>query len=368
MLIHRRDFLRTAALSAGLLRPKVSLANQHAFGNGTTKIAACWRGLKTNSAHRFGVIDINWKNNEVQISSSLELPSRPHGLCKNADGSISVFGVRPGRWIVRVSPQSELIENYSLPGNDEKSTLNGHGIATQDGKFLLTTETDIATGAGVIGIRDAASFKKVTQFFSGSIEPHQIVLDDEGYLWVANGGIRRNDEDKKMNLNEMSSSLVKISIDSGRVEQKWELTDRFLSLRHLAWNKSGQLGIAMQAEHPQLFDRVRAPVLSIFDGERLAIPTFENDSAGYAGDIAACGRGFSCSSHRSKQVLFWHPEEQRKLHTIATITEPCAMTAQEDSVLIAAALGVARWHPLLAPQFLAWPEPMAIDNHWLAIE
>lgn len=36
-------------------------------------------------------------------------------------------------------------------------------------------------------------------------------------------------------------------------------------------------------------------------------------------------------------------------------------------VLVATALGLVRWHPVAKPVFLAWPKPMALDNHWVLV-
>ena len=30
-------------------------------------------------------------------------------------------------------------------------------------------------------------------------------------------------------------------------------------------------------------------------------------------------------------------------------------------------LGLVRWHPSAKPMFLPWPQPMALDNHWVLV-
>jgi hypothetical protein len=37
-------------------------------------------------------------------------------------------------------------------------------------------------------------------------------------------------------------------------------------------------------------------------------------------------------------------------------------------VIVAAARGIARWHPTEAPAMAPWPAPMALDNHWIVWE
>jgi uncharacterized protein len=38
-----------------------------------------------------------------------------------------------------------------------------------------------------------------------------------------------------------------------------------------------------------------------------------------------------------------------------------------EAVLIAAGRGLARWHPTEPGAMLAWPEPMALDNHLILL-
>jgi len=57
--------------------------------------------------------------------------------------------------------------------------------------------------------------------------------------------------------------------------------------------------------------------------------------------------------------------------TIAELRELCALAAWSDDeapgVLIAAARGIASWHPRRPPRMLPWPEDLAPDNHWLLL-
>ena len=42
--------------------------------------------------------------------------------------------------------------------------------------------------------------------------------------------------------------------------------------------------------------------------------------------------------------------------------------ADGGGILVATAYGLGHWHPSAPPNLLAWPEPMALDNHWILIE
>jgi hypothetical protein len=41
--------------------------------------------------------------------------------------------------------------------------------------------------------------------------------------------------------------------------------------------------------------------------------------------------------------------------------------APGGGVMVATASGLGRWHPNAPPLLLRWPEPMALDNHWVLI-
>jgi hypothetical protein len=81
-----------------------------------------------------------------------------------------------------------------------------------------------------------------------------LLLDAQGHVIVANGGVPRTAEDKKYDLHRMEPSLVRLDAGSGKLLRQWRLDDPRLSLRHLAWNtarrrRQTRLGIALQAEH-----------------------------------------------------------------------------------------------------------------------
>jgi hypothetical protein len=69
-------------------------------------------------------------------------------------------------------------------------------VVSGHGDVIYTTETDSKTGRGRIGVRDARSLKKLAEWDSHGLEPHQLLLDDTGHLMIANGGIPRTPNDK----------------------------------------------------------------------------------------------------------------------------------------------------------------------------
>ena len=43
------------------------------------------------------------------------------------------------------------------------------------------------------------------------------------------------------------------------------------------------------------------------------------------------------------------------------------LVVADGDVLVATALGLGRWHPEAPPTLIPWPQPMALDNHWVLV-
>lgn len=74
---------------------------------------------------------------------------------------------------------------------------------------------------------------------------------------------------------------------------------RVLQSAVLAWHRSGQVGIALQAEHDSAEDRAAAPLVAQFDGHRLTMLPASCGLAGYAGDIVATDAGYAVGATRA---------------------------------------------------------------------
>lgn len=371
----RRQFLNgLAALGAwSMLGPARAAAPEMAH---RARIAAAWRGPNADDPYFAGVFEADWRRKKLRIEHAVPLPTRPHGLLPESDGSLLVCGVRPGGWLLRMTPDGRGERQVSLADEPGDCRLNGHAIVSPGGDIIYTTETDQKTGQGRIGVRDRQSLRKVDEWASHGREPHQLLVDAEGRLLVANGGIPRTASDKKFDLHLMDSSLVRLDGRGGALQRQWTVDDRRLSLRHLAWSPSPAgrmlLGVAIQAEHESAAERNAAPILAVLDGDELRLPTRVADGAGYAGDIcAAYNGGFALSNNRLGVAQLWHPAMPDRLTPIVELEEAYALSGWEGSdsggVLVSTGLGLVGWQPRAKPVFLPWPKPMAVDNHWMVI-
>jgi len=370
---------RTALLAALPLLPPRSRAAENASEDTDRepvhRFATAWRvaaPVAGASADRVGIIEIDWQASRARVQAELAVPGRAHGLLAMPDGGFLAVANRPGRWLLRCDEAGRLLQRLEIDNEQPARTFNGHVESSADAAWLYTTETDPATGAGWLSMRDARTLVRVAQFESAGIDPHQVLRAPDGALMVANGGIVRDAQGRKIELDHMAPSLVRLDPRSGTLLGQWKLVDARLSLRHLAWaaGDAPLLGVALQAEHDSTEVRRAAPVLAVWNGHRLKVATTDARGGGYAGDLAAGpGGGFVLSAQKAGAGLWWHPGAPERLTLVAELTEPCAMATWSGGagVLIGAARGLARWHARLAPRMLPWPMPLAQDNHWVML-
>ena len=350
------------------------------------RLAAAWRSHGNTpdcgrDCDQVGVLELDWAAREVRVAAHLPVQGRAHGLLAEPGGGFLAVATRPGRWLLRCDPLGELQTRHLIDAETPHRTLGGHVLASADGQWLYTTETDTRDGRGWIGVRDHRTLQRVAQWPSHGLDPHHMALDAGGALLVVNGGIPRTASGQKTRLEAMDPSLVRLEPQSGALLGQWRLGDPRLSLRHVAWGlpvgpgdgtpaRAPLLGIALQAEHDEAAQRRDAPVLALWDGQDLRLASRSIAGNGYAGDIApGPGGGFIVSGQRSHEGLLWHPDAPDRWTTIARLTEPCALAPWPGSggVLMGASRGVGFWHPALPPAMLAWPGAMAPDNHWVVL-
>lgn len=347
-------------------------------------LAAAWRSGADVSGDFVGLLHADWAAGLVAVKSAVAEPTRAHGLLAEPEGGFVAVASRPGQWLLRCDAKGQVVQWHRMESESGGRTLDGHVCASLDGEWLYTAETNPLSGQGWVGVRERRSLRKVAEWRTHGVEPHQLLLDATGALVVANGGILRTDGDKKRDLHLMDSSLVRLNPATGERLGQWRLKDPRLSLRHLAWSHpdngmgaAGQgqplLGVALQAEHDDLTQRRAAPVLAVWNGEKLLTPSSVPAGAGYAGDICAGPEGgFVVSCQRANMAVHWRPTAPTDLIAVAELREVCALApwpfaGSSQGVLLGAARGLGRWHPTLASEFLQWPNAMVPDNHWVMV-
>ncbi|AOY00717.1 DUF1513 domain-containing protein [Jeongeupia sp. USM3] len=238
---------------------------------------------------------------------AVPLAGRGHGIVP-VPGTTQAIVVarRAGYWLARIdwAAGALLREAEAAP----ERHFFGHALLSPDGTTLYTTENDIASGRGVIGVWDAASLRRRGEFGSHGIGPHELVWLVPGRrLAVANGGILTLPESGriKLNLAQMAPSLAVVDVADGRLVAEHVLPDRTLSLRHLAIAADGTLGIAIQAESPDGRPVDDAPLLAVLRDGALTLAATAPGLGGYAASIAAHGNVFALTATRGNALALW---------------------------------------------------------------
>ena len=341
-------------------------------------LAAWQRG----SEQHIGLLSVG--ESKWSVQRSLLVPTRAHGLWADSGGSVLAVARRPGDWLLRWHLRNGKTQ-WHWAGDDRR--FNGHVIASADGATLWTTETDLDTAQGRLGVRDAHSLEKTGEWSTHGMDPHQLLALPQslgelpaGTLMVANGGIPTLPETgrSKRELGRMDASLVALHPQTGALLGQWRLDDPFLSLRHLAWDAtSGTLGIALQAEHPDRAAQAAAPVLAVWDGHTLRAAEDQPALAGYGGDICALppvgGGGFAVSCPRANRLALFGPQAQWRGGI--EHAEAYALASDRDHWWLAsslAAVGLRHGGSAGAGQQRVQAaghseRNLQIDNHWVPI-
>ncbi len=365
MAIKRRDWLALAA--ASLVRPAFSgpMASQPglltAWVSGPDNQA--WAGVWHLGSAPRGVAMPNRVHEVQMLHPALGQPSQALAVAR-----------RPGEFLLRFDIHTaRTVHCHDI---EDARVLCGHASYARDGSALYTTETSTDTGAGFIAVRDPVSLEKIREFPSGGLDPHMVLVEPDGSLLVANGGLLNLPETGRAKLNraQMDSSLARLDPASGNLRQVWRVSDPFLSLRHLARAPDGTVAVALQAEHADLATRRTAPLLALLDADGLrAIPLPEALAlGGYGGDVAYVPRHspqaddrFVVSATRAGQLAWWSVQGSAP-HQLS-LPEAGALATHGSNWLASGAQGGLRGeieaHPLERQlQSVRW------DNHgkWLA--
>jgi len=369
--LQRRQWLAYVASLASPLAASAIAATQ------TPRLLTAW---ENGNAYQVGVLA--QQGAALAVSAALDVPTRAHGMWAEAGGTLLAVARRPGDWLLRWRPDARGGGQAVAWGWIEPDrAFNGHVVASPDGKLLYTTETNLETGQGLIGLRHAATLEKTAEWPTHGMDPHELLLDADGSLMVANGGIPALPETGrlKIRMERMDASLVRLDTRTGALLGQWRLADKRLSLRHIAWGEpvpggmSGQrqLGIALQAEHDDMAARAAAPVLAVFDGQRLQTHAAGPgpSMAGYGGDIAHTAGGFAVSCPRANGVALWHAGG--RWAGFLPLQEACALAAavapDGKPNLWAAGRLAALTQDSEGFTRTSTIKDLRLDNHWVAL-
>tara|TARA_Y100001936_G_scaffold230833_1_gene254261 strand:+ start:1085 stop:2146 length:1062 start_codon:yes stop_codon:yes gene_type:complete len=269
------------------------------------------------------------------IAFEMRIPQRGHGVATHPSGREAViFARRPGNFAFVFD--CKLGHKIRFLQSPTGSHFYGHGVYSKDGRHLFSTENNYGDGRGFIGVWDTQrGYQRMGRWASGGIGPHELVLSQDGkQLIVANGGLRTHPETgrQKLNIPTMQPSLTFLDIKNGTIAASYKFEQsrlRFLSIRHLAVNKSGDVCIAMQDQGPR-HDLV--PLVALFrrGSNRLQLLAAPEATTlrfkGYAGatKMDESGRFVAMSAPRGDRIAFWDAKDGKFL-TETRLVDGCGV-------------------------------------------
>lgn len=184
----------------------------------------------------------------------LPLPDRGHAAAAHPTRPEAVaFARRPGRFaLVLDCHQGTATARLDPPANRH---FYGHGTYSADGSILYTTENDLDTLQGRIGLWDAiAGYARIGDIASGGVGPHDVArLPGSEVLTVANGGIETHPDTDRTALNPatMRANLAFLDPSSGQATLvQLDPSLRQNSIRHLDVRADGLVAAGMQWQGP----------------------------------------------------------------------------------------------------------------------
>lgn len=356
-MIARRAFLGSLLAAAGT--PRLSWADVG---------SPAWLGAARDADGSYVLLGLARDGAE---RFRIALPTRGHAAAAHPTAPEAVaFARRPGTFALVVNCLTgEVTHRLQSP---EGRHFYGHGAFIAKGEILCTTENEIETGAGRIGLWSRKrGYARIGEIASHGIGPHEILNTAGDVLVVANGGIRTHPDQGrgKLNIPEMRPSLAYIAPDGALLENVVLDPELHMnSIRHLAQAPDGTVGFAMQWQGESsdpvpllgLHERGKEPRLLSADlGEQLAMQ-------GYAGSVAFSrdGTDIAITSPRGGRVHRFDVATGA-VQSLAR-ADVCGIAAGPDGMVATDGLGGlmrlgARPEPIARFEGLSW------DNHLIAL-
>ncbi len=304
------------------------------------------------------------------VTFEIPIPTRGHAAAAHPTRPEAVaFARRPGTFaMVLDCATGDVIANLSAARGRH---FYGHGVFSQEGRTLFTTENDYDAARGVVGVWDTATYTRIDEFDSGGVGPHDIKrLPNSGTLVVANGGIETHPDSgrDKLNIPVMESNLA--YLENGTVTETVTLgrTHQYASIRHLSVARDGTVTFGMQWEggtpSPALVGTHlsgNAPALMSLSDTDLAAMSGYVASIAFSGDDrfvgVTCPRGGLVQTYdtHTGRLAVTHPADD--IGGIAAQANGFTVTSGDGSLLTIGAKTITRQ----AQHSIQW------DNHLVAV-
>ncbi|KJY84932.1 hypothetical protein TW81_02655 [Vibrio galatheae] len=319
-------------------------------------------GCSISGRNRFNAVVADKNGMPIR---QVQLPDRGHGVASNAAiGHGVAFARRPGTFFQVFDYHSG--ESLKLRAADSNRHYYGHGVYSNDGKWLYATEGERGTSRGIIGVYDVtANYEKVAEFTGFGLGPHEVIVMPDDSLVVGVGGVHTNGR-APLNLESMTPSLSYLDHNGELVEQVG-LDDHKLSIRHLAHDGSNTVLCGQQYrgepdEYPALLAmHTLGGKLTPLQAEPEQWARFNH----YIASIAATEDWILATSPRGNCYGIWSKHNQ-KLVELSPLPDASGVVVQGQEFKVSSGAGgvVSQLEPgekQVLQSGVQW------DNHWSVI-
>lgn len=304
------------------------------------------------------------------ITFQIPLPARGHAAAAHpTEAEIVAIARRPGTFAKVIDcVNGDVRRTLRAPDGHH---FYGHGAFSADGTLLFTTENEVATGQGRIGVWDRSqSYARIEELSSHGIGPHEILRRANGTLAIANGGIRTHPDTgrQKLNLDTMRPNLTLLSAD-GRLIDKAETQAAQNSLRHIATQTDGTIVCGFQWQGDPFES---PPLIALYRGDGQLRSAKMDDVLlrtldGYIGSVSAHGAtGFAATSPRGSQLL--SVTADGAVTRVQKTPDVCGLAQVSNGSTLATDGTGAVYVDQMEGFGMLRRHPMAFDNHLVAIK
>lgn len=299
-------------------------------------------------------------------------PFRGHGVTPVGPDRVVLVARRPGRELAIVDLEAGRVAAVlELP---DGRVLGGHAAVDPMG-HLLTTEADVDTGRGWLGVWDLERRTRIGQLETSGRGPHELaVVPGRGTVVVANGGYFTGPDGRERGFEDMQPTLVEIDPWRGEPIRLHRFPEPKASVRHLAVDDEGWVAVGLQLLRTQVGHDRPVPLCGLIPpGEEirwldrgLAEAVALDD---YVGSVAvsAVDRVVGFSSPRGDVSLFFDRDDGRFLAADRRV-DVCGLAPLPDGgFATSSATGqLARLGPG-GELDRTWTEELRFDNHMVVL-
>jgi hypothetical protein len=330
MAIDRRRFLIGSLVTLGAARHALA-----AEGLADVRSAAVYASAARKPDGTYAVLILAENGN---ILREIPLLGRGHDVAiDHASDRAVVFARRPGYFAVAFDIEGKCAPEVFTPVKDRH--FYGHGVFSRDGRLIYATEHDVETGDGVLGIYEVGSWRRIGEFPTYGVGPHEaILLADGKTLAIANGGFGSDPATGRENIDlaGMEPNMAFVDLTTGALRAKHGLSPdiNMLSVRHLAANAAGEVWFGGQwqgglEDSPELIGRASLdkPIAILEPLRPLGIAL-----KGYIGSVAMSvdRRFLAASAPRAGRIVYTDTETGKIVREVA-IDDGCGIAGSGGS-------------------------------------